>query len=205
MSDTPQPNHATTSPLRPNARPGVFLDRDGVINRTTVRGSTPYPPQTVEELEILPGVDEALQRLSRKDLPLVVVTNQPDVARGTQRREVVEQINLSLKQRLPIVAVYTCYHDNADRCDCRKPKSGLLRQAAAEHGIDLSRSYMVGDRWSDIAAGAEAGCRTLLIDLPYSQCERCTPDHKVADLPEAAEIILRELEMREPKTGAVDV
>ena len=173
-------------------RPAVFLDRDGVINRTTVRGDTPYPPNTLAEVEILPGVAEALKRLSALGLPLIVVTNQPDVARGMQQKEVVEQINAFLLRSLPeLTAAYTCYHDNTDACDCRKPKPGMFFRAAEEHGIDLGRSFMVGDRWSDIVAGAAAGCKTFLINLPYSRCERCTPDYTIADLTEAAERIER--------------
>jgi transaldolase len=172
-------------------RPGVFLDRDGVINRTTVRGGVPCPPASVDEVEILPGVAEALQRLAGRGLPLIVVTNQPDVARGTQTAERVEAINRLLAQKLPITAVYTCYHDSGDNCDCRKPKPGMLIRAAGEHGIDLSRSFMVGDRWADVEAGRAVGCKTFLIELPYSHGHRCTPDSRVADLAEAAGQVLR--------------
>jgi len=129
-------------------------------------------------------------------MPLVVVTNQPDVARGTQKQAVVNEINQFLALRLGLTAVYTCFHDNADDCDCRKPKPGLLTRAAVEHGIDLRRSFMVGDRWGDVAAGAAAGCTTFLIDMPYSQCHRCTPDYKVAGLAEAADVILDRLDDR---------
>jgi transaldolase len=181
-------------------RPAVFLDRDGVLNRTAVRGGTPHPPASVAEVEVLPGVEAALRKLRERGLPLIVVTNQPDVARGTQRQSVVEEINATLSRRLGLTAVYACYHDNADECTCRKPKPGMLRRAAEEHGIDLRRSFMVGDRWGDVAAGAAAGCRTFLIDMPYSQCERCSPDFKVADLSEAADMILTELD-RSPTTS----
>jgi transaldolase len=175
-------------------RPAVFLDRDGVLNRTSVRGGTPYPPASLSEVEVLPGVEAALRKLREHGLPLIVVTNQPDVARGTQKQSAVEEINAALSRRLSLTAVYTCYHDNADDCQCRKPRPGMLRRAAEEHGIDLLRSFMVGDRWGDVAAGAAAGCRTFLIDMPYSQCERCSPDFKVTDLSEAADMILTELE-----------
>jgi D-glycero-D-manno-heptose 1,7-bisphosphate phosphatase len=174
-------------------RAAVFLDRDGVLNRTTVRDGTPYPPMTVDEVEILPGVHEALSKLADAGLPLFVVTNQPDVARGTQTRETVEQINAYVGRQLPMLTgFYVCYHDNPDNCACRKPRPGMLMQAAAEHGIDLSQSFMVGDRWSDIVAGAAVGCKTFLLDVPYSQCQRCSPTHVVADLAQAAELILRQ-------------
>jgi D-glycero-D-manno-heptose 1,7-bisphosphate phosphatase len=174
-----------------NARPAVFLDRDGVLNRTVVTDGVPHPPASVEEVEILPGVLEALARLVALNLPLIVVTNQPDVARGAQTREAVEQINMFLRDRLPLTAFYVCYHDNPDNCACRKPKPGLITDAAAAYNIDLARSFVVGDRWSDIAAGQAAGCRTILIELPYSKGSRCEPDYRVRDLPEAVEIIVR--------------
>ena len=104
--------------------------------------------------------------------------------------EAVDAINRFLTDRLPqLSAVYVCCHDDADHCDCRKPKPGMLLQAAREHGIDLSRSYMIGDRSGDVVAGAAAGCKTLLIDLPYSKGDRCSPDYRVADLSEAAKVI----------------
>ncbi len=95
---------------------------------------------------------------------------------------------------LPIDRIYVCYHDNADQCQCRKPAPGMLSDAAKDYGIDLARSYMIGDRWSDVEAGRCAGCRTILLNRTYSQRERCTPDHVVVDLPEAARIILADRE-----------
>jgi transaldolase len=169
----------------------VFLDRDGVLNRTEIRDGVPRPPASPETLEILPGVPEALAALAARGFVLVVVTNQPDVARGRQSRAVVEAINGRLLAALPLRAVLTCYHDDADRCECRKPRPGLLRQAAAEYGLDLSASVMVGDRWSDVQAGAAAGCRTVLVRTAYSEAGRCRPDHEVSDLPEAAAVVLR--------------
>jgi D-glycero-D-manno-heptose 1,7-bisphosphate phosphatase len=174
-------------------KPAVFLDRDGVINRTIVVDGVPHPPQSVEQVEILFGVPEALAKLSQLGLPLVVVTNQPDVARGTQTREAVEQINDFLRARLPLTEICTCFHDGPDNCSCRKPKPGLLIDAARSYNIDLRRSFMVGDRWSDVVAGRAAGCTTLLIELPYSKAHKCSPDFRVGDLTEAAEIIVREL------------
>jgi transaldolase len=172
-------------------RRAVFLDRDGVLNRTVVQDGAPRPPASPEELEILPGVREALTALAARGFTLVVVTNQPDVARGRQARAVVEEINRRLLAALPLHAVLTCYHDDGDRCDCRKPRPGLLRRAAAELGLDLSASVMVGDRWSDVEAGAAAGCRTFLVRAAHSEPGRCRPDHEVADLAEAAGAILR--------------
>jgi len=166
--------------------PAVFLDRDGVLNRTVVRDGITHPPDSLAEFELLPGVPEAVQRLADAGFKLVVVTNQPDVARGLQKRETVEEMNALLCRTLPILGVMACYHDNADACACRKPKPGMLLDAARRFGLDVARSYLVGDRWSDVAAGQAAGCRaSVLIATPFSRRERCTPDHVAADLGEA--------------------
>jgi D-glycero-D-manno-heptose 1,7-bisphosphate phosphatase len=168
----------------------VFLDRDGVLNRTTVLDGVPHPPASAADLELLPDVPEALALLGGEGLLRIVVTNQPDVARRTQTRDVVEEINDRLLRELPLEAVFTCYHQDADRCDCRKPLPGLLTQAGAAFHLDLRASFMVGDRWSDVAAGKAAGCTTFLLDVPYSQSHRCTPDFQVADLLQAARQIV---------------
>lgn len=174
-------------------KPAVFLDRDGVLNRTIVRDGVPHPPDHLGQFELLPGVPEATRRLKEAGFSLVVVTNQPDVARGTQTRQRVDEINEYLRDRLPVLEVLTCFHDNADDCSCRKPKPGLLLEAAGRWRLDLGRSFMIGDRWSDVVAGQAAGCRSILIDMPYSKRERCTPERCVADLSEAAEVILESL------------
>jgi D-glycero-D-manno-heptose 1,7-bisphosphate phosphatase len=130
------------------------------------------------------------------------VTNQPDVARGQTTRAAVEAINRHLLDCLALSGLLTCYHDDGDRCDCRKPKPGLLVRAAAERGIALDRSFMVGDRWSDVVAGQAVGCSTFLIAAPYNERPRCTPDHVVEDLPEAAEHIIRLLRPAKDQGGA---
>jgi D-glycero-D-manno-heptose 1,7-bisphosphate phosphatase len=172
------------------SRPAVFLDRDGVLNRVYVRDGVSHPPAHLDELEFLPGVADAAGRLHSAGFALVVVTNQPDVARGTQTRARVEELNDRVRAALPVLDVLTCFHDTPDGCACRKPKPGLLLEAAARWGLDLPRSFMVGDRWSDVAAGRAAGCRSLLVETPYSGRERCRPDRCVADLTEAAEWII---------------
>ena len=172
-------------------RRAVFLDRDGVINRAVVRDGKPYPPASLAEMEILPGVAQAMCDLHAQGWLLVVVTNQPDVARGTQTREAVEAINRRLQQTLPIDEFRTCYHDSGDECDCRKPLPGALLASAKLHGIDLSASYMVGDRWRDTEAGERAGCKTIFIDYGYDEKQPVTVTHRVQSLAEAATLILR--------------
>lgn len=166
----------------------VFLDRDGVLNRATVRDGKPYPPRSLEELVIVPDAAGALARLKSAGYRLVVVTNQPDVARGDQRREVVEAINAAIAASLPIDEVRVCYHEDADGCACRKPAPGLLLQAPAH---ELARSVIVGDRWRDIEAGRRARVRAaVLIDCGYTEPIAAEPDVRVRSLEEAADWIL---------------
>jgi len=176
-----------------DVRRAVFLDRDGVINRAIVREGRPYPPATAAELEILPGVEDALVRLRAAGFRLVVVTNQPDVARGTQRREEIDAMHVRLADALPIDEFRVCDHDDPDGCDCRKPKPGLIEGAAREGAISLADSYMVGDRWRDIEAGQRAGCATIFIDRGYHERRPENADAVVGSLPEAADWILTRL------------
>jgi D-glycero-D-manno-heptose 1,7-bisphosphate phosphatase len=170
------------------ARPAVFLDRDGVINRAIVRNGKPYPPERVEDLELLPGVGDALARLKAAGFALVVVTNQPDVARGRQTMAVVTAMHDRLAALLPIDEFRVCWHDDADACDCRKPKPGLITRPPV---YDLSRSVIVGDRWRDIQAGRNAGLRAaILVDYGYDESVGDAPDTRVASLAEAATWII---------------
>ena len=170
-------------------RRAVFLDRDGVINHAVVRGGKPYPPDSLESLQILPGVGEALSRLREAGFLNVIVTNQPDVATGKQRREVVEAMHTFLEKNLSIDLIKVCLHADADNCACRKPKPGMLLEAARELNIDLARSFMVGDRWRDVAAGQAAGCQALFIDCGYSEKRPDKPYLAVKSLSEAAAVI----------------
>jgi D-glycero-D-manno-heptose 1,7-bisphosphate phosphatase len=170
----------------------VFLDRDGVINEAILRKGKPYPPASLDQLVILPGVLDALSSLRAAGFLLIVVTNQPDVARGSTSKESVDLLNAALKERLPLDAIFTCYHDNADNCDCRKPKPGLLLTAARDFGIDLTCSYMVGDRRCDVEAGQRAGCKTFYIDYGYAEKQPEFFNFRVSSLQEAALMILKE-------------
>jgi len=170
----------------------VFLDRDGVINRAIVRDGLPYPPANAAEMEVLPGVSEALAALKARGFTLLVVTNQPDVARGTTLRAAVDEMHRVLAETLPIDRFYACFHDSADGCACRKPRPGMLLDGARDFGIDLARSYMVGDRWRDCSAGHAAGCRTVFIDYGYRERQPDNPTFRASSLADAARIILEE-------------
>lgn len=180
-------------PLVPGAASSaVFLDRDGVINRAVVRDGKPFPPATVAEFELLPGVEEACARLKAAGWLLIVATNQPDVGRGTQRREEVEAMHAAMSARLPIDRVEVSYDPGQGvPSEFRKPAPGMLLRAARELDIDLARSWMIGDRWRDIDCGAAAGCRTIFIDYGYNEKLRAEPDFRVKNLSEAADLILQ--------------
>ena len=149
--------------------PAVFLDRDGVLNAAVVVNGRPHPPRSADEMRLLPGVEAACAGLRDAGFALVCVTNQPDIARGTTSATVVAEINERIQRRLALDAVAVCPHDDADECACRKPKPGLILEAATRLGLDLERSVVVGDRWRDVEAGRRAGCRTVLIDHAYDE------------------------------------
>ena len=170
----------------------VFLDRDGVINEVFIRNGLSYAPHSVGDFRVIAGVSEALNSLSKASFKLVVVTNQPDVGKGLQTLESLDAMHGQLQRDLPIDLIKVCLHDDQAKCECRKPKPGMFLESAEELGIDLSRSFMVGDRWRDIEAGKAAGCKTLWVRTDYAEKKPTDPDWTVQDLLEAAQIILAE-------------
>lgn len=170
----------------------MFLDRDGTLNAAVVRGGKPYPPASADEFALLPGVPEGCARLKAAGLPLVVVTNQPDVGRGTQTRAAVEAIHAKISELLPIDRIEVSYDSGHEHppSPFRKPAPGLLLRAAQELELDLTHSWMVGDRWRDIDCGRSAGCRTIFIAQGYAESLRAQPDFTVHSFTEAVDIIL---------------
>ena len=168
----------------------VFLDRDGVLNKALVRNGKPFSPMTVGEVIVPADVPEALARLRQSGFRLIMVTNQPDIARGLQTREAVYAVNRYLQELLRLDAAEVCEHDDADNCNCRKPKPGMLLRAAVRDHIALAASFLVGDRWRDIEAGRRAGCRTVLIGDGYGEALKSLADAAVATFGEAADWIL---------------
>ena len=169
----------------------VFFDRDGVLNRAIVREGKPYPPASLAEFEIVDGAAASLARLKDLGYLLLVVTNQPDVARGTQTLEAIHTMHDAMRQTLPLDEFLICPHDDRDGCRCRKPLPGLLVDAQARYGIDLGRSFLVGDRWRDIDAGHAARCRTVLLDHNYRERgPTFPPDARVVSLRDAVDWIV---------------
>ena len=178
------------------ARRAVFLDRDGVLNRAVVRNGQPFPPDRVEDFELYNDVAEGCARLKAANFLLVVITNQPDVGRGSQTREAVEAMNLKMQSALPLLdRVEICYHAGeryGQPCDCRKPRPGLILRAAAELNIDPKKSYVIGDRWRDVDCARATGCRAIFIQRGYKETLREAPDFTVANFNDAVSAVLRD-------------
>lgn len=188
-------------------RPAVFLDRDGVINQPVMVDGLPHPPDSAADLRVEPGVVRACRRMRKAGLLLIVVTNQPDIARGTQDRETLDAIHSELRRQVPIDDLLVCPHDDGDGCSCRKPAAGLLIEGARRWRIDLRRSVMVGDRWRDVEAGRAAGCATVAIDHGYRERPTIGADLVVKALAEAVPWILeatRSVQRRKPAIQSTD-
>lgn len=168
----------------------IFLDRDGVINLTIIKDGKPYPPKNRESMMIADEVLPALHRLKHAGFLLIVVTNQPDVARGTTEKTIIEDMHDFLRKQLPLDDILVCYHDDSDNCSCRKPKPGLLLQATENYNIDLRQSYMIGDRWRDIDAGQAAGCISIFLKYGYIEKQPDNPDHTASSLTQATDWII---------------
>jgi D-glycero-D-manno-heptose 1,7-bisphosphate phosphatase len=174
-------------------KPAVFLDRDGTLNIQVVREGKPYPPANLDDFLLYPDAADDCARLKEAGFLLVVATNQPDVGRGTQAKSVVEAMHARLLELIPALDRIEVSYDagRGEPSTRRKPAPGMLLEAASILGIDLARSWMVGDRWGDIDAGHNAGCRTVLIDHGYAERSPERPPHfTVKNLSQAVGIIL---------------
>ena len=171
-------------------RRAVFLDRDGVINKSLIRDGRPYAPTALTDFEILPGVADALLKLRRAGYLNIVVTNQPDIKTGKQSTEVLQLMHERLLKELTLDSIQCCPHTDEDKCTCRKPHPGMLLDAAERLQIDLSASWMIGDRWRDIAAGQAAGCHCCFVDHGYLERQPEKPFSRAASLPEAVAKII---------------
>jgi D-glycero-D-manno-heptose 1,7-bisphosphate phosphatase len=175
-------------------RRAVFLDRDGVLNRSKVYDGKTFAPRCLDDFELMPDALSATKTLHDAGLLLIVVTNQPDVANGLIPKATVDAMHDRLCAALPIHAVKVCFHNEDDHCLCRKPKPGMLQAAGMEMDIDFAKSFMVGDRWKDVAAGRSQGCYTILIGRAYSEPLSELPDARVGSLLEAAKLILSQIQ-----------
>ena len=147
----------------------VFLDRDGTLNNNIWRNGKLTPPYSYDEVEIINGTQEALNKLRKLNYTPIIVTNQPDISRGKVSLQEVNTINKVICEKLKIDYVYMCIHDDSDGCECRKPKPGMILKAAVDLKLTLNKSILIGDRWRDIHAGQAAGCKSYLIDNDYDE------------------------------------
>jgi D-glycero-D-manno-heptose 1,7-bisphosphate phosphatase len=170
-------------------RRAVFLDRDGVINKVIFRDGHPASPGSLEEFVLNDGVRQTTRKLRDYGFRIIVVSNQPDLARGEITKGVLALMTQRMRWELPIDDVYICPHDDHHQCSCRKPKPGMLIQSAEKWDIDLPSSFMIGDTWKDMEAGKAAGCRTIILNAPYNQDVQC--DFRVKSLSESVDIIIR--------------
>jgi transaldolase len=192
-------------------KPAIFLDRDGVMNHCVHRGGVPASPRTTTDFHLIDSAVMAVRSLSEAGFLCIVITNQPDLGSGRISERDLHWMHAKLKEAAPVDAIYVCGHRSIDMCECRKPKPGMIVEAQRHHGVDLSRSWLVGDRWVDIAAGNAAGVRSILIEHEFSMNPTSSgypPEHleihaRVADLA-AAEVLIGELD-REAHTRMVNV
>lgn len=170
----------------------VFLDRDGVLNPMVPGPRGLGAPLHLAAFAPYPWAAPSVMRLKAAGLPCLVVTNQPEIATRDLDPAVLEAMHRRLAHDVPVDAIYVCPHVDADGCACRKPRPGLIEQAAREWGVETPRSFLVGDRWRDVEAARAAGCASILVDGP--EPERSRPDHRARDLRDAVTTILTLME-----------
>ncbi len=168
----------------------VFFDRDGVLIETLVEDGAPIADNNVNSLKFVSGAVEICQSLAAANITTFMITNQPDISRGKVALVDVLAINEVVKKTCQLTENSMCAHDDGAFCSCRKPKPGMIIELSARHNIDLGASVVVGDRWRDIDAGANAGCMTIFIDYGYNETLRSEPTWKVSSMSQAG-LILR--------------
>ena len=146
---------------------GVFIERDGILNAVRVERQHQVSPLTVEEFRLNEAIVPLLNKPKSQGLLLIATTNQPGLSRGYQSRRELERMHDLLRRALPIDDIFICPHDEIDRCPCRKPKPGLLVEAAFKWHLDLDRSFVISDKWQDAEAAHTAGCTSLLLQSPW--------------------------------------
>lgn len=166
----------------------VFFDRDGVIVEPIIKNGKPFSARDIEEFRLMPEAIKPLKILKEHGFLNIVITNQPDIARGLITTDAIEKMNAFLKGKLPVDDIFVCPHDDADNCSCRKPKPGMLFEAARKWNVDLQSTFFVGDQWKDTDAGKQAGCKTIIIDYPYNK--QVKADFRASNLAAAVKIVL---------------
>jgi D-glycero-D-manno-heptose 1,7-bisphosphate phosphatase len=146
---------------------GVFIERDGVLNQVRVERQHQVSPLTLEEFQVNETAAELLNKLKAVGLVVIATTNQPGISRGYQNRRELDRMHDLMRRKLPLDEIMVCPHDETDRCPCRKPKPGLLVEAAFKWKLDLDRSFVISDKWPDAEAARTAGCTSLMLQSPW--------------------------------------
>lgn len=168
----------------------IFLDRDGIINVPIIMGKKPLSLSSVEQFCFTEHIFEIMEHLSHVCDNIFIVTNQPEVSRGTISKEEVQKIEKVIMEKFPFVKkFYTCYHSDEDSCNCRKPKIGFLLDSCTTYGVKLENSWVIGDRWRDVELGKNAACKTIFVDYGYNETLRSNPDYKIQNLLDIKHII----------------
>jgi len=174
------------------SKPAVFLDRDGTLNVQVIRDGKPYAPRELKDFRLFPDIIESCAALKKAGYLLIVATNQPDVGRGYMPQATVEAMHAELLRLIPSLdLIEVSYDSGKEPSPRRKPEPGMLLDAAKSLNIDLSRSWMVGDRWRDVDCGKRAGVKTVFIDYAYDEVLQAKPDYTVSNFKAAAEVILK--------------
>lgn len=170
----------------------IFLDRDGVVNKAIIKNGKPYPPKKVSEIIFVKGITKFLKFFS-KNYYIILITNQPDYARKITLKKNIISINNYLKKKLKIDKIYTCFHDDKDRCNCRKPKPGFFYEAKKKYKLNFNNCYMIGDRFKDIEASNMAGIKGIFIDYKYKEKKPKKFFKRVNSIEEAMKIIMGDI------------
>jgi D-glycero-D-manno-heptose 1,7-bisphosphate phosphatase len=148
-------------------RTAIFFERDGILNDCRVERGQQLTPRALEEFCVNGAAGESLQKLKDAGFLLLAITNQPGISRGYLSRRELDLMHVVLRKKLPVDEVLMCTHDEMDHCPCRKPRPGLIREAAFKYQLDLDRCFVVSDKWQDAQAAHNAGCTSILLDSPW--------------------------------------
>jgi len=168
----------------------VFLDRDGVINLPIVINKKPYSPRRIEEFIFTSEIKNLISKVVNHGYKVIVITNQPDIASGDLSESLLNYFHQRIIDEMLVDDIFVCKHLSSDNCNCRKPKPGLILEAALKHKINLKESFFIGDRWKDVDAANNVECHSIFIDYGYREKLKTVPKNCVKNLNAAFEVIL---------------
>ena len=176
-----------------NLNKAVFLDRDGVLVKSIIKNRKGYAPRKLKDFKVYKDSSASVEKLNSLGFKIFVVTNQPDVRKKKISKRTLSKMHKILKKKVNIKKIYTCVHSLNEKCSCRKPMTGMLLKAAKTYKINLKKSYMVGDRESDILCGEKVGCKTIFINRNYDEKKPKYQIASVKNIKEAASCIIRDI------------